>query len=117
MTSSARKKESWIDCLLAIEDAGLPKQKIPESGLLLAFIMAIRREAEPTEIRALSQLFIEELRKSLADPQTPTTRDIILAAQKAIEDLNEIGKSKEAAQISFSLAMLQTQLAKEVQGN
>lgn len=117
MTGFTTKKESWIDCLLAIENAGLPKQKIPESGLLLAFMMAIKHRAEPTEKRSLSQLFIEELRKILADQQPPSTHDIILAAQQAIEELNEMGNKKDAFLLSFPLTMMQAKLAREAQNN
>lgn len=117
MTDSTAKKESWIDCLLAIEVAEFPEQKIPESSLLLAFMNAFKREAAPAETRSLSQLFIEELRKILADPQPPATHDIILATQKAIQELNEIGKSKEALLLAFPLNMLQDKLARDANNN
>ena len=63
MNDDQLSKRTWIDCLLAIEEADLPNQEIGEEGILLAFLLAIRREAEPTETRSRPQLFIAELRK------------------------------------------------------
>lgn len=119
MSPSEQKAENWIDCILAIEDA-IPKQKIPSSSMLLAFLLAIKREAEPQETRTLSQLFIEELKISLADDKPPSTHDIISSTQASIDELNQIGSpvaSQKAMLLHFPLSMLQVQLSKDVQNN
>lgn len=117
MTNSAPLRNPVIDCLLALDDAQISKQKIPESGLLLAFTKAFKRECEPTETRALPQLFVEEIKTILADPKPPNTRDIILETQKAIKELKEMGNSNGALMLSISLAMLQSKSAKDAQNN
>ena len=106
-----------IDCLLALDDAQIPKQKIPESSLLLAFTKAVKRECEPTETRALPQIFVEEMKTILADPKPPNTHEIITATQTAIDELKEIGNIKGALVLSTSLMMLQSKFAKDAQNN
>ena len=117
MPSSVSTSNPVIDCLLALDDAQIPKQKIPESGLLLAFTKAIKRECEPTEARPLPQIFVEEMKTIIADPNPPNTHDIITATQKAIGELKEMGNSKEALVLSVSLVMLQAKSAKDAQNN
>ena len=111
VTNSVPLRNPIIDCLLALDDAQIPKQKIPESSLLLAFTKAYKRECEMNETQPLPQLFVEELKTILADPKPPNTRDIIMATQKAIDELKAVGNSKGAFILSASLAMLQSKIS------
>lgn len=118
MTTPNTKSETWIDCILAIEDAGFPpEQKISSASILLAFLLAVKHNAEPGEGHTLSQLFIQELRKILADPQPPTTQDIIAKTQNSIAELEQIGTGKarkQAMLLQFPLTMLKVKLKKDI---
>lgn len=121
MSGPSTNRDTWIDCLLAIEDAGFPpEQKIPESSLLLAFLMATKLEGDPAETRSLSELFIDQLKKGMANPQPPSTQEMIAETQTAISELSAPDTRAPASKLiplQFALAALKTKLRKDVQNN
>ena len=110
-------KNPAIDCILALGDSDIPAQKIPPSILLVAFVRAFKRSQESAEEQEIPPLFIEEMKKSLADPVIPDTQATIMTTQKAIAELEEAGDRNGGLILSTALLMLQSKLAKEAQLN
>lgn len=121
MTTLGTKSNAFVDCLLAMEDAGIqPGPKISSNSILLAFLLSMRSEGEPEEPRPLTEIFVDELNKIIADPRPLTTQEIIAQSKEVIDFLKGVGSSralKKVAVIELALLMLRTNLKKEAINN
>lgn len=113
MLESESTKNPMIECILALENAGIPEgTKIPEASMLLAFVRAMKRRGEAKitgEDVAVPEIFVEELKKILVDPKPTLMPEIISTTQSSVDELkeqsSEAGTAMPAEMIALSLGL------------
>ena len=123
MLDSLSKKNTVIQCLLALEDADFPEgTKLPSECLLMAYITAMEKESQSEEA-SLTDLFIVELRQLLDRVSPPQTAEILAESSRVVESMKvrqaqgESGLPPKIIALQFATAMLSSKLSKEAQHN
>ncbi|EDX82508.1 hypothetical protein S7335_1212 [Synechococcus sp. PCC 7335] len=124
MSKTAPSGNSFVDCLLALEDVTFPAGKNPNSKeLFQAMLVSVRQKGKPDETRKQPEIFAEELQRIVAQPQELGTDDIVRSTYSSIEELQQVSgegeteASKSVLLLTAALAMLKPMLDKEASNN